>query len=536
MNRAAAANRLWRWHAGRDAARLDRALRDPEAAQRCLLERTLTGHCRTAFGRHLDLARVTDYRTFRGRVPLQSYDDLRPWIDRIRRGEPGVLTPDRVTHLVPTSGSTGAVKLIPFTAGLQRQFNAGIRPWIADLFTRHPAAMGGPAYWSISPALDVPQRPDDHVPIGFDDDAAYLGRVGQRLVRSVFAVPGDVRQLSDIDDFRFATLWWLVRSRSLRLVSVWHPSFWTLLTDGLPRWWSRLVEGLASGVCRGPSGRTLAGARPLRGADLQAVEAADPARPRTVWPDLAVVSAWADAAAAGPFGELAAAWPGVHLQPKGLISTEAMVSLPYGGTHPAAVTSHVIELLDDAGACHPLHRVEVGGRYEPVVTTAGGLCRYRTGDRVEVTGRLHRTPTLRFLGRGNTTSDLCGEKLSEAQVAEALIDVLRSCGVELGFAMLTASAAAAPTWYTLWLEPLDGSGVEMQRLASTLDERLQENPHYRWARRLGQLGPVRARPAPPDARHRLLQAAAAAGRTLGAVKPAALGGFAEHRALIGEAD
>ena len=152
---------------------------------------------------------------------------------------------------------------------------------------------------------------------------------------------------------------------------------------------------------------------------------------------------------------------------------------------------------------------------------------------VEVTGRLYRTPTLRFLGRGNTTSDLCGEKLSEAQVAEALAVALRSFGIEPGFAMLTASAAAAPSWYTLWLEPVDCDGVDGQRLAAALDERLQENPHYRWARHLGQLGPVRARPAPPDARHRLLRTAAAAGRTLGAVKPAALGGFAEHRALGG---
>src|SRR5207248_2761280 len=91
---------------------------------------------------------------FARQIPLHSYDDLEPWTDRIRHGEKQVLTFEAVSHLIPTSGSSGGRKLIPFTAGLQREFNRAITPWITDLYFRHPAAAMGAAYWSISPAIE----------------------------------------------------------------------------------------------------------------------------------------------------------------------------------------------------------------------------------------------------------------------------------------------------------------------------------------------------------------------------------------------
>ena len=548
--RAALANALWLASARPDAARFDHALRHPDHAQRRLLHHALTRLARTAFGHDHGLSRHTTAADFADRVPLQTYDGLAPYIARIRRGERRVLTADPVTRLIPTSGSTAAAKLIPFTRALQRQFNAAIRPWIADLFTRHPDACRGPAYWSISPASSPANDPpggsnDNAVPVGFDDDAAYLGPLARRLIDPVLAVPPTVRHHADPDDFRFATLFHLLRAPSLRLVSVWHPSFLTLLLDALPPHFDRLLDALSTGVCRAALGEVLYRTKPLHPRHLDRLRRADPADPASLWPDLTVVSAWADAAAAAPFSSLAGRLPGVHLQPKGLISTEAFVSLPYRGAHPAAVTSHLIELLDDDGGVHPLHHAEPGGRYEPVVTTAGGLTRYRTGDIVEVTGRLHATPTLRFLGR-TATSDLVGEKLTDAFAAAALAAACRRVGVSPAFAMLTpdpGASAAAPPHYTLWLEMpavatyvprltphAPRSRTAAHRLAAALDDELARNPHYAYARRIGQLGPVHPRPAPPDAVRRLIVASPTAA-PLGAVKLPTLGTPAHHDAL-----
>src|SRR2546426_7503148 len=111
---------------------------------------------------------------------------------RIRQGEANVLTHAPVTHLIPTGGSTGARKLIPFTAGLQREFNAAIGPWLVDLQRQSPGVIGGPAYWSVTPALPDTTAEESAVPIGFDSDAAYLGGTRRRLAEAVLAVPSGV--------------------------------------------------------------------------------------------------------------------------------------------------------------------------------------------------------------------------------------------------------------------------------------------------------------------------------------------------------
>src|SRR5947207_2019874 len=87
----------------------------------------------TAFGQEHGFGDINNYEQFARRVPLADYDSLQRWIERIVTGEPKVLCWEPVTHLIPTSGTTGGRKLIPFTAGLQREFNAAIGPWLFDL-------------------------------------------------------------------------------------------------------------------------------------------------------------------------------------------------------------------------------------------------------------------------------------------------------------------------------------------------------------------------------------------------------------------
>src|SRR5207244_6244599 len=57
-------------------------------------------------------------------------------------------------------------------------------------------------------------------------------------------------------------------------------------------------------------------------------------------------------------------------------------------------------------------------------STAGGLWRYRLGDRVVVDGFRNKCPSLTFIGRSEDVSDLCGEKLSAQFVKEAIDEAL----------------------------------------------------------------------------------------------------------------
>ena len=60
------------------------------------------------------------------------------------------------------------------------------------------------------------------------------------------AVPSHVRFISDIETFRYAALLSLIRCHNLKLVSVWNPTFFSLLVDRLPEWGDRLARDHAS--------------------------------------------------------------------------------------------------------------------------------------------------------------------------------------------------------------------------------------------------------------------------------------------------
>jgi hypothetical protein len=518
--KAALANGAWLAASVPAWLRFRRALRHPAEAQSAILCDQLARNADTAYGRAHGFGEIRTCDQFRERVPAVDYEALQPWIARIMRGEPGVLTRERVTHLVPTSGSTSGRKLIPFTAALQRELNAAIGPWMLDLCREHPPVASGPAYWSISPTLPVAPGEESAVPIGFDDDSAYLGGIRQRLAEATFAVPSALRLVRDLEDFRYLTLLCLVRAPELRLVSVWHPSFFTLLLDALPERWDEWVGDVTNGGCRRAAQLRAeireavnAPPQPQRGAALRR---AGPADARALWPHLRVVSCWGDAQAAMPLAELQRRLPGVTLQSKGLLATEAFVSIPFRGRHPLAVASHFFEFEDSRGAVRLAHELRAGESYAVIVTTGGGLWRYRLGDLVEVESLVGATPSLRFLGRGAGVSDMCGEKLTETFVTRALAAACAACGCAPRFTMLAPECdSAGRCSYTLFAE-----GAVPAELPARLELELRRNPHYALCRDLGQLPPLTCIPV-SDA-YRIFCESSGDGRRMGDIKPQAL--------------
>ncbi|HXF62398.1 MAG TPA: GH3 auxin-responsive promoter family protein, partial [Caldilineaceae bacterium] len=489
-------NRLWLASAALAARRFRRALANPAAAQAAVLRGILRANQRCEAGCQAGFAAISSVEEFQRCVSLCDYDTIAPAIARMAAGEAQVLTAEPVRLFEPSSGSTAAAKLIPYTRRLQREFQAGLSAWISNLFGHYPALARGPAYWSISPLVEPGRRTAGGTPIGFEEDSAYLGPLG-RLVERALAVPNGVKRLADVETFRYVTLYYLLHSRELRLVSVWNPTFFTLLLDALPCWWDALLADVAQGTLTPPGAlpaEAAAGLRrlrpdPARARALAAVDPSSPTAAAQVWPRLGLLSCWADGAAARDAGELAARLPHAHLQPKGLLATEAMVSLPWVGAPGAvlALTSHFLEFEEESGALRLAHELEVGGVYSVAVTTGGGLYRYRLYDQVEVVGRVAATPCIRFVGKGDRISDRFGEKLTEPFVAACLRELFERVGLAPAFALLAPEDAAGAPAYALFVElkmPLPPG------LATDLDEALRRNFHYDYCRRLGQLGPA----------------------------------------------
>ena len=404
-------------------------------------------------------------------MPLADYESLEPWIHRIRRGETSVLTAEPVTHLVPTSGSAGTQKLIPFTKQLQGEFNAAVAAWLVDLLRRQPRLIAGPAYWSITPSLHQTQEEESAVPIGFDADTAYLGGTRRWLAEAVMAVPPSIQRADNIESFRYETLLHLLRCRDLRLISVWHPSLLSVLFDALAKDWRRLLADVSRGNA------SLA-PMPRRADELRAI---GPQNVGRFWPYLRLISSWGGGSAESVLGILQSQFPQVTIQRKGLLATEGVVTIPFCESQPLAITSHFFEFIDDDGKISLAHELQKEREYEVVITTGGGLWRYRLGDKVRVNGFLGETPSLAFLGRIGGISDQCGEKLSEAFVSRAIEEATTELP-PLRFALLAPDGEEGNARYTLYAE-----GRLEPDVATRLDAILRGNPHYAWCRELGQL-------------------------------------------------
>jgi len=69
----------------------------------------------TAFGKDHNLTANTTYDEFKKNVPLREYEQLKPYIERIKKGEENVLWPNRPVYFAKTSGTTSGIKYIPIT-------------------------------------------------------------------------------------------------------------------------------------------------------------------------------------------------------------------------------------------------------------------------------------------------------------------------------------------------------------------------------------------------------------------------------------
>lgn len=205
---------------------------------------------------------------------------------------------------------------------------------------------------------------------------------------------------------------------------------------------------------------------------------------RRLWPGLQLVSSWASAASMAPARRLQALLPGVELQPKGLLATEAPVTLPLtgaGGCVP--LVDEVLLELSDGRHERLLWELDSGGEYEVIVSQCGGLLRYRLGDRVRMAGRYRNVPLLEFLGRTEAVSDLVGEKLHEDFVGTTLSELGLTDRSAL---LLPVQSDSGRAHYCLLAEGLRAPD------GATLDAHLQRAYHYRIARQLGQLDCARA--------------------------------------------
>jgi len=425
----------WLWCKLCEPARLRfaQSLANPATAQSAVLQRILSRNAKSAYGRNFGLRTTMEYTEFAQALPVVGYDALLPWIERVKEGERDVLSCGSVLALERSSGSTSASKWIPFTEDLRAEFQEAVRAWMGDLHRRYPRLAGGRAWWVVSQLSNSGETTTGGIPIGLPNDDSYLGW-WERKFASWLRVANTA--------YLAATARELLAAKDLRLISVWNPSYLALLWDKLN----------------------------------------SPLSPQQLWPSLTIISGWADASAGADAAAIQQLFPHATFQPKGLLATEGVVTIPWGSDSAGALpalNSHFLEFQHCASReIYRVHELQSDTDYEVILTTSGGLWRYRLNDIVRVVGWEQQTPRLRFMGRADGGCDLRGEKLHPLFVQETLAKLTSA------FAMLAPASGPGVPGYVLLT-------TDRHLPAATVETALQANPYYAHAVSVGQLVAVR---------------------------------------------
>ena len=394
------------------------------------------------YGSKYNFAGIKSFSDFVNEVPLVSYEEIEFYIDKIKNGCEEVLTHEEIIRFEKTSGSTGRNKYIPYTNSLILDFQKGVSAWMHSIHRNCPETFNKKFYLALSPRLMSSEDSSSSVKIGSGDDLAYFDQQTAMALYPCLSIPETQECLTHQDFFRqiFSSL----MKEKLSLISCWSPSY-LLQIDALMQ------------------------------EEYRAFGLAEKFVWKDIWPDLKLVSCWTDASSSLFIADLKARLgDGVEIQGKGLMSTESICSIPYiPELDPVlAYCSHFYEFQKSDGSVFQAHELEIGQQYSVIITTSGGLYRYKTEDVIEVSGFYESIPAFRFLGRDGCVSDLVGEKLSEAQVIQAFKKL----------ALPPVCLIADKDRYILCAEtPLENE------ICISLDKLLSENCYYEQARNLGQL-------------------------------------------------
>lgn len=428
-----------------------------EKVQRDVLARLLRRAAGTEWGARHDYAGTESYERFAERVPLNTYEELKGYIDRMRHGARDVLWPGQVRWYAKSSGTTNdKSKFIPVSAdGLRDTHYAGGRDAVSlylksrpdsRLFDGRALILGG----SHAPNYQLP-----HSLVG-DLSAILIENINPlvNLVRTPgkrIALMSDFRQKCD----RIAET--AIRQKVTNL-------------SGVPSWMMAVLK---------------------RVLELSGKERID-----QVWPDLEV------------FFHGGVAFTPYRGQYENLIrsprmayretynASEGFFGLQDDPADPAMLLMtdygvfYEFVPLEDVGRDNPrvlpLWEVETGRNYAIVISTSCGLWRYQIGDTVRFTS----VSPYKFVISGRTKCfiNAFGEELIIDNAERGLQQACAATGA------VVREYTAAPVFMDAegkcrhqWVVEFDRPPADYERFADELDRALQGlNSDYE-AKRRGDL-------------------------------------------------
>lgn len=488
------------------------ACRRPQAEQEELLLSYIKENTETAFGHDHQFSSIRSFAHFQKTVPICTYEDLKPYIDRSLVGEHRQLTAETPVLFTTTSGTTGEPKYIPVTPGSKAAKSKQMRVWLSGLFRDYPEIADHKILTLVSPEVEM------HAPCGTPcgAESGHGYRNMPKAIKAMYCCPYEVYEIKDYDA-RYYTILRLAAAQTLGMMYTANPSTILLLAQRLGQYTDDIIQDVRDGTLSDkysldPKIRQIIERQlkpdPKRADFLLHAAGQNNAvlRPREVWPELQLVCCWKGGNVGSyldRFDDYFAV--GLPVRDIGYFASEVRGSVVIDNEASSGVLgirTNVYEFYpaNKEGKPAPtdlltVDQLEEGRQYFVYVTTAGGLYRYNMNDIIEVTGYYENTPLIRFVQKGKGFVSFTGEKLYEAQVVEAVIESLKERGGRYEFITALGEMWEDKPRYIFLIEfDAPVSDEEGKTILRRLEEGLKaRNEEYDTKLKSGRLHPIALR-------------------------------------------
>jgi len=460
------------------------------AYQLSLLKSLLDDNSTTEYGKKHEFDKIQTLEGFRNNVPVNTYNELEPYINKHINGMEDVLIKGRAVYYATTSGSTGNPKFIPTTEQTLKSSHEGsARIWSYSLHKNKVGAFDGKMLVIVSPAIEGYLQ--DGTPYG-STSGQYIKNLNESL-RQKYVVPYDVFEIKDYEAKYYAILLLGITEQNTTMLSSANPSTLLVLAKKANEFKKSLINDIRHGTLNmelkiESKLRKLIESKiypnPERADALEQFIAKDPGgilKPRHYWDKLAVITCWTGGNC-NVYLEKMKLWYGdVALKDLGYLASEIRGSIPLKINSPDGVLTideNFFEFLPVSGKENTLDKYLLadelleGQQYYVFFSNRSGLYRYDINDIIEVTGFVGDTPTIKFIQKGKGVTNITGEKLYEQQVIQAINKVESELKVPTVFYHMQAKLKES--YYQIYCEFEDQnlSKYKLQTFLSALDRQL----------------------------------------------------------------
>lgn len=485
-------------------AQIKHFTKDPLKAQKSVLKKIIRRNKNCELGKKLNLKDVHSIEDYQKIVPLTTYADYEPYVDRMmNNGEDRLMFSGKNIRYASSSGSVGKPKMLPKGLNdLWKMQCIGFSVSVATAYHWMKEKMGVRMYNQVGPlALNLSghKTPDGKMSNG-------AGQIPLRYLK--FLLPFFCTSplellfpdLEDKLDTSYLHLRFCLGNRKVSYLGSIVVTLLTQMFDYLEENWEMLCDDIEKGIInpnidcpekyRKKFEKKLK-PDPERAAELRREFAKgfdDPIAPR-IWPRLQ----WAY----GMMGSNLQVYvdklrrhigPNVPIHNMGYAAAEGFFAAPTDLNVndyvflPWCLFFEFIPVDRDSDTNEEverpllLHELEVGKDYEMIVSNFSGLYRYRVEDVVHITRMYNNTPECEFLYRRNLMMNVANEKTTVDMVNAAIDNTVKEMGVEFNGFSFYPDFTTKPPRYTLLIELKDGALDEdgRQKFIDTLDHQFDE--------------------------------------------------------------